>query len=259
MSGIPFISFSSVPSQPQIPDLSSPIPNPTIPASVIPTPDNPFSSIVPSPITSTEIVTKTESNLSLPAHSTVTPRGAATHTSTISVSSDQNTQRNISTANIAAIILGIMIGLIIVGGSIVILIQSKFSKNKENEKNQSQRPSIDENVHNTELSERISDQMSQKDSLIYFRPQFPLPPPRHPPPQSLLLQHSPQYPQHPPQSPSTALYISSSTYNTRNYSYEPPLSEHSAEIPNYYQKYSHLPLPIATDVISPQSQLSSDK
>ncbi|CAB4409937.1 unnamed protein product [Rhizophagus irregularis] len=242
----PFLPVPSVPSHsPEIP----------IP-SVIPTSASPFITttpfIAPSPITSTEIVTKTENNPSLPALSTVTPRRAATHTSTIT----KNTQRNTSTINIAAIILGIMIGLVIVGGSIVILIQRKFSKNKEDKKNQSQCPSIDENVHNEvpaiELSERIPVDSHQRDSLIYFRPQFPLPPPRHPPPQSPL-------PQHPPQSPSTALYMSSSTYNTRHYSYEPPLSEHSAAIPNYYQKYSHLPLPTDTDVISPDSEESQNK
>ncbi|CAB4377070.1 unnamed protein product [Rhizophagus irregularis] len=247
----PFIPVPSVPSHsPEIPDPSLPIP------SVIPTSASPFITtapfIAPSPITLTEIVTITEHNKNLPALSTVTPRRAATQTSTIT----KNTQRNTSTINIAAIILGIMIGFVIVGGSIVILIQRKFSKNKEDKKNQSQRPSIDENVHNEvpaiELSERIPDDNHQRGSLIYFRPQFPLPPPRHPPPQSPL-------PQHPPQSPSTALYMSSSTYNTRHYSYEPPLSEHSAAIPNYYQKYSHLPLPTDTDVISPDSEESQNK
>ncbi|RGB31330.1 hypothetical protein C1646_263326 [Rhizophagus diaphanus] len=245
----PFIPVPSVPSHsPEIPDPSSPLPT------VISTSASPFITtapfIAPSPITSTEIVTITENKQNLPALSTVTRR-AVTHTSTIT-----NNQRNTNTINIAAIILGIMICFVIVSGSIVILIQRKFSKNKEDKKNQSQRPSIDENVHNEvpaiELSERIPDDNHQRNSLIYFRPQFPLPPPRHPPPQSPL-------PQHPPQSPSTALYMSSSTYNARHYSYEPPLSEHSAAIPNYYQNYSHLSLPTDTNVISPDSDESQNK
>lgn len=224
---IPFPTEPFQPSQPII----SPDPSPTIPD-----PTQPFVTAAPSTsVTLTQVVTITKSDKRLSAQSTVIPKKTATVTSIISdVSSAQ--ENNTSTVNIAAIILGIMVGLVIVGGSMVILIRRKFSKNKENKKNQSQRTSI-ENVHNNvpnaELPEIILDdnQMPQRDSLIYFHPQFPVPPPR---PQIPLPQHSPQHLQHSPQNPPIALYTGVN--------------------PNYYQRYSQLRPPTATDVTSSNSE-----
>jgi hypothetical protein len=238
----PFAPPPLRPSQPTV----IPDPFPTNPAPLITT----TPSIAPVPITLTQIVTITEENPSLSAQSTVRPKNAATVISTIIVTDAQTNDKHLSTINIAAIIFAILVGLVIVGGSMAILIRRKFSENKGNKKNQSQPPSIDENVHNNnvpnaELFESISDdnqQMLQRNSFIYFHPQFPIPPPRHPPPQTPL--------------PPVDLYMNSPT---RHYSSGPPLSEHSAyagTIPIQYQRYSQLPFQTATDVISSHSEQS---
>lgn len=231
------------PTQPKvIPDPSPTIPDPKQP--VFPTEVTSFVAATSStPVTLTEVVTITKIDRNLSAQSTVMPKKIATVTSIISdVSSAQG--NNASTVNISGIILGILVGLVIVGGSIVILIRRKFSKNKENKKNQSRSTSMDGNVHNNvpnaELPEIISDdnQRLQRESLIYFHPQFPVPPPR---PQIPSPQHSPQILQYSPQNPPIALYTGVN--------------------PNYYQKYSQLRPPNATDVTSSnseQSQFSSN-
>ncbi|GBC07934.1 hypothetical protein RclHR1_00780014 [Rhizophagus clarus] len=227
------------------------VPIPTLPfIPISPTTSiNPFTTppvTVGSAVTSTRIVTITEKN-----QSTVTPRKTATITSTISVSNTHEGENNNNSGNIAGIIFGIMVGLVIIGGTIVIVIRRKFSKNKGNKKNHPKSPSVGENVHitvpTTEVPEIIiNDQISRR-NMLHFHPQFPLPPPRPPLPQNRLPQHSPQ-------NPPIALYRNSiSTSSIRNYSPDPGRTAYTG---NYYQKYMQVQLQNATDVSSSRSEQS---